>query len=114
MQEFLIGWGSFEGSVKGLVNGDKTFVVVHDYTSKNLWDDLWPTVSELMLRPNREFLCIHEPLANNGKIYMKAGVPCIRYEQLPAIFCLEHGKDVGLCILNATSDQAIEFIRANL
>jgi hypothetical protein len=111
--EFLVGWGSFDDDSPGSRNIQKTFVIIHDYTSKNLWDVLQSTVDRAA-RPGLRFHCIHEPLADGGKIYMKGGVPCLRYDQLPAVFCLEHGKDTGLYILNASREQAVQFIESNL
>jgi len=106
---FLVGWGSFSADEHRRPIGEKTIIVVDDYTSIGLYDQLFEWLKGAN-KPNWNFLVIHEPLANHGKIYLQGGVPCPRYNQLPVVYCLEHGSDTGKYLLRATKEEAISFI----
>ena len=106
---FLVGWGSFSADQHRRPDGEKTIIIVDDYTSIGLYDQLfeWSNGAD---KPNWNLLAILEPLANHSKIYLQGGVPCPRYDQLPVVYCLEYGNDTGKYLLRATKEEAISFI----
>jgi hypothetical protein len=108
--EFLVGWGSFDSSYKK-PDGKKTFILVDDYTMFDLHSQL-DSISE----KDNNFTCltVFHNQAYGGPIYLKGGVVCPTIQQLPVLFCLEHGKPTGTYLLNATFETAKEFILSQL
>ncbi len=106
--DFLVGWGSFSSEHKK-PEGFRTFVLVDDYTLFDLKSKLTPHV--LPRRDDRyTILTIWHNQAYGGEIYCKGGVVCPTVEQLPVVFCLEHGKPTGTYLLNATVETATCFV----
>lgn len=124
---FPIRWETFQEDLlreRGFVD----FLIVDDFTSLNLWDDLLSkgitrvgvrpegylsgdssTMSDL---PEGKWRMLHamRPLAAD-ELYARAGVakPCAT--KLPAVYCLVHGQTTGSCMFNVRLDSAVEFIR---
>lgn len=108
--EFLVGWGSFQEDMKRKA-GFRHFIVVDDYTVGGIFDDL-----QALHEKSESFalLNIMWPQAYGGVIYCKGGVVCPAFEQLPVVFCIEHGKLTGTYLCNATVETATDFVREML
>ena len=103
--EFLVGWGSFHEKY-ARPDGFKTFILVDDYTMFDLH-------SNLKISQNDDvfvLLTVFHNHAYGGPIYLKGGIVCPTIQQLPVLFCLEHGKPTGTYLLNATVETGTEFI----
>ena len=103
--EFLVGWGSFDEHY-AKPDGFKTFILVDDYTMFDLH-------SNLKISQNDDvfvLLTVFHNQAYVGPIYLKGGIVCPTIQQLPVLFCLEHGKPTGTYLLNATVETATDFI----
>jgi hypothetical protein len=112
-EPFLVGWESFGKSLQRK-NGFKTFIVVDDYTSIDLWNRLCPRLDGLPPREeNWDVHIIVEPIAADN-IYINCGCVRPRYDQQPVIYCIEQGQDVGRYILRATVDEALAFMESEL
>ena len=103
--EFLVGWGSFDEEY-AKPDGFKTFILVDDYT---MFD--WHSKLDI---PQRDdvfvLLTVFHNQAYGGPIYLKGGIVCPTIQQLPALFCLEHGRPTGTYLLNATVETGTKFI----
>jgi hypothetical protein len=108
LPQFLVGWGSFDEQHKK-PDGFKTFILVDDYTMFDLHSKL---TEHVVPRRDEVFtiLSVWHNQAYGGPIYLKGGIVCPTVSQLPALFCLEHGKPTGTYILNATVETAADFI----
>ena len=103
--EFLVGWGSFDAKY-AKPDGFKTFILVDDYTMFDLHSRLdIPQRDDVFV-----LLTVHHNQAYGGPIYLKGGVVCPTIQQLPVLFCLEHGRPTGTYLLNATVETGTEFI----
>ncbi len=127
---FPIRWETFQEDLlreRGFVD----FLIVDDFTSLNLWDDLLlKGIARVGIRPEGylsgacstmndlpegKWRMLHamRPLAAD-ELYARAGVtkPC--ETKLPAVYCLVHGQTTGSCMFNARLDSAVEFIRSKI
>lgn len=129
-QAFPIRWETFQEDLHREA-GFVDFLIVDDFTSCNIWDDLLSTgIARVGLRPEgyraREdcatnvlpegkwrMLHAMRPLAAD-ELYARAGIskPCST--KLPAVYCLVHGQVMGGCIFNASLDTAIDFIKTKI
>lgn len=125
--EFPIGWATFDPALR-MADGFTHFVVVDDYTDYSLWDLLMEAVPEFGSRPkgkswaelfpqlpegNWMFLHVMHSMATDG-LYAKGGITKPEFEQLPAVYAIQHGKKVGKYVMNADKGTALEFIKAQL
>ncbi len=125
--EFPIGWATFASELR-MPEGFIHFVVVDDYTSHSLWDELVPALPQIGSRPagatwehqhpdlpegSWAFLHAIHNMASDG-LYAKGGITKPTFEQLPAVYAIQHGQSVGHYVLNANIGIAVEFIRARL
>ncbi len=107
----------------------KSFFIIDDYTSYCLWDGfLHEVLPKLPSKPKIFEESPREELKNipvgdwqiaNGMhtmatpgAYVKAGIPQVTFEQLPAIFCVTDDGIVGQ--YRVKEKETEEFIRANL
>jgi hypothetical protein len=129
-QAFPIRWETFQEDLhkeRGFVD----FLIVDDFTSYNLWDDILENgIARLGIRPEGyscgdgspaddlpegKWRMLHamRPLAAD-ELYARAGVtkPCST--KLPAVYCLVHGEETGTCLYNVHLETALEFIKRKL
>lgn len=129
-QSFPIRWETFQDDLHK-EHGFVDFLIVDDYTSYNLWDDLLEKgIVRLGVRPEGystgvgsgardlpegKWRMLHamRPLAAD-ELYARAGVakPCAT--KLPAIYCLVHGQAMGSCVFNVHLDTAVDFMQSKL
>ena len=109
-REFLVGYGSMSDSVKK-PDGHKTFIVVDDYTGGPIWDEMILTHGLKEDIEGVTLLNVMYPLALGGGLWQKGGIVCPAYEVLPVVFCIEHGKQVGSYITNASAEEASDFVK---
>ncbi len=127
---FPIRWETFQEDLHR-EHGFVDFLIVDDFTSYNLWDDLLAKgIARVGIRP--EGFATNESSTGNdlpaGKwrmlhamrslasdeLYARGGVtkPCST--KLPAVYCLVHGEPTGTCIFNVRLDTAVEFIKGKI
>lgn len=115
-QSFLVGYGSMSDSVKK-PNGHKTFIVVDDYAASEsesfraIWDEMLFVHNLKSPGDGVTLLNVMHSQAYDGPIWAKGGIVCPAYEMLPVVFCIEHGKQTGEYITNATAKEAADFVR---
>lgn len=129
-QSFPIRWETFQEDLHR-EHGFVDFLIVDDFTSYNLWDDLLAKgITRLGIRPEGythpegvatndlpegKWRMLHamRPLAAD-ELYARAGVikPCST--KLPAVYCLVHGQATGACVFNVHLDSAVEFIKEKI
>lgn len=124
---FPVGWGSFSKDLRKQ-DGFVDFVVVDDYTDYCLWDKLlYGGVERIGSKPeglpsdfgkdlpagNWRMLNAMHTMATDG-VYAQAGITKPTFEQLPAVYCIVHGKTIGRCIFNAQVEKAVEFMKEQL
>lgn len=124
--EFPVGWSTFQEDLR-LPNGHITIVVVDDYTSYCLWDELFYGLQAIGSKPigwtDKAAADLPEGKWNmvNAKhsmgsdaLYGKAGITKPTFEQLPAVYAITHGSPTGRYVLQVHKDAAVEFIKTQL
>ncbi len=122
--EFPIGWATFDASLRK-PDGFVHIVIVDDYTNYCLWDELLVALPEIGSRPRGEswekshpglpegnwgFLHAMHTMATDA-LYAGAGLTKPSFEDLPAVYAIQHGKRIGKYVWGARGRVGIEFIK---
>jgi hypothetical protein len=123
--EFPVNWSTFDPALKR-ADGFVHIVIVDDYTSYCLWDELLDAIPRLGSRPagmtdrhqglppgNWDMLHAMHQKATDG-LYAKAGITKPLFRQLPAVYAVKHGEPIGHYVLNTEIDAAVDFIKAHI
>jgi hypothetical protein len=120
---FPVGWGSFDPSLRGEA-GSVLLVVVDDYTSYGLFDELTfrgfpligskPRGADSPAVPEGKWRMVNvmHSMASD-RLYAKAGIAKPTFEQLPALYAITQGELIGHCVFNARFEDAVAFIKAH-